>query len=77
MFELKVKCTKDPTAPKDCTDPNEKYLKHKGMIHIYIYDHGSLREYSSKEKFSPDSFLAMVILLVDINAFFFFFFAVY
>ena len=29
-FELKVKCTKNPKAPKDTTDPDELYLNSKG-----------------------------------------------
>ncbi|NP_001085237.1 RNA polymerase I and III subunit C L homeolog [Xenopus laevis] len=29
QFELNVKCTRNPRASKDCSDPNELYLNHK------------------------------------------------
>ena len=29
-FELKVRCRKNPHAPKDASDPDELYLDHKG-----------------------------------------------
>ena len=29
-FELKVKCTRNPKAPKDTNDPDELYLNSKG-----------------------------------------------
>ena len=31
-FELKVKCTKNPKAPKNTTDPDELYLNSKGKM---------------------------------------------
>ena len=36
-FELKVKCTKNPKAPKDATDTDELYLNSKGsLVHFYF-----------------------------------------
>ena len=29
-FELKVRCRRNPHAPKDASDPDELYLDHKG-----------------------------------------------
>ena len=31
-FELKIKCTKNPNAPKDATDPADLYRNHEGLI---------------------------------------------
>ena len=31
-FQLKIKCTKNPSAPKDATDPDELYKNTKGML---------------------------------------------
>ena len=30
VFELKVKCKKNPSAAKDATDPSELYVNHRG-----------------------------------------------
>ena len=31
-FELKVRCRRNPHAPKDASDPDELYLDHNGKI---------------------------------------------
>lgn len=38
QFELNVKCTRNPLASKDSSDPNELYIDHKGerAIHMTI-----------------------------------------
>ena len=33
-FQLKIKCTKNPNAPKDATDPDELYKNTKGEVVI-------------------------------------------
>ena len=36
-FELKVRCRRNPQAPKDASDPDELYLDHKGeVIHTVL-----------------------------------------
>jgi hypothetical protein len=37
VFELKVKCRKNPQAGKDVTDPEEKYIDSKGMPNSYKF----------------------------------------
>ena len=36
-FELKVKCTRNPKAPKDSVDPDAMYLNSKGTLCIILY----------------------------------------
>lgn len=35
-FELKIKCTRNPNASKDASDPDELYINHKGEILLFI-----------------------------------------
>ena len=34
-FELKIKCTRNPNASKDASDPDELYVNHKGEILLF------------------------------------------
>ena len=36
-LELKVKCTKNPNASKEATDPEELYLNSRGMYCLINY----------------------------------------
>lgn len=31
-FELKIKCTRNPNASKEATNPDDLYINHKGVI---------------------------------------------
>lgn len=36
VFELKVKCTRNHSAPKHATDPDDLYVNHKGESPLLI-----------------------------------------
>ena len=36
VFELKVKCTKNPKAPEDTVDPDVLYLNNKGKVGLLL-----------------------------------------
>ena len=36
VFELKVKCTKNPKAPDDAVDPDVLYLNNKGKVGLLL-----------------------------------------
>ena len=36
VFELKVKCTRNPDAPKDCANPEIMYLNNKGNSFYFV-----------------------------------------
>ena len=37
VFELKVKCTKNPKAPDDAVDPDVLYLNNKGKFGLLLF----------------------------------------
>ena len=37
VFELKVRCRKNPLAGKEVVDPDEKYIDSKGTIYQHAY----------------------------------------
>ena len=36
-FELKIKCTRNPNASKEATDPDDLYINHKGSILLLFF----------------------------------------
>ncbi len=36
-FELKIKCRKNPNAPKDASDPDDLYIDHKGKSGLFFF----------------------------------------